>query len=92
MELYHLTKIAFSPGYFGTTPYPHLVCDYDNFVYACRRCNSAKRDVATLDPTKVAMGEHLQIDTDGQIRALSPEGKVLILRRVEVWRGGLGSA
>lgn len=58
---------------------PDRISDYDNFVYACLRCNSAKQDVATLDPTKVAMGAHLKILSDGSITALTLEGQELIL-------------
>jgi hypothetical protein len=57
---------------------PKRVCDYKNMVYACVRCNSNKRDVRLLDPTKICLSECLSIDNDGTIRALNPGGKDLI--------------
>lgn len=53
--------------------------DYDNLVYACSRCNSIKRDIEILlDPTLVALSDHLRVREDGQIEGLTPEGKKLI--------------
>jgi 5-methylcytosine-specific restriction endonuclease McrA len=40
----------------------HLASQYDNLVYACWRCNSAKQDLLlTLDPAKDVFAEHLKI-------------------------------
>jgi hypothetical protein len=53
--------------------------DYENLVYACTRCNSIKREkVLFLDPTLVALADHLRVAEDGQIEGLTPEGKKLI--------------
>ena len=30
-----------------------LICDYENLLYACNRCNSAKRDLVVLNPCEV---------------------------------------
>jgi HNH endonuclease len=57
---------------------PTRICDYENLVYACTRCNSARQDVRVIDPTAVALGEHLKVEEDGTIRALSPDGQDLI--------------
>lgn len=52
-----------------------LVCDYDNLVYACCKCNSVRQDLEVpLDPCQDAFAKHLQIEDDGSIRGLTPEG------------------
>jgi hypothetical protein len=53
--------------------------EYENLVYACCRCNSAKRDVAGLpDPCADPYGKHLVVSGDGSIRALTAAGQDLI--------------
>jgi hypothetical protein len=58
--------------------YEHLSSDYNNLFYACMRCNSAKREILTLDPTASAMADHLRIEPDGSIVGLTIEGRDLI--------------
>src|ERR1700704_2724443 len=55
-----------------------LACVYDNLVYACLRCNSAKQDVKLINPTAMAFGEHLRVEADGAITALTVEGQDVI--------------
>ena len=55
-----------------------LVCEYTNLVYACTRCNSARRDERILDPTAVAFGDHLRLGEDGILVGMTEEGLVLI--------------
>lgn len=55
-----------------------LTTDYSNLVYACTRCNSAKRQVGLLDPTKSAFCEHLRVSSDGRIIGITPDGNDLI--------------
>jgi hypothetical protein len=55
-----------------------IVCVYGNLVYACLRCNSARQDVPTLDPTAEGMGRHLRVEADGTVTGLNDEGKFLI--------------
>lgn len=64
-----------------------LECDYNNLLYACNRCNSAKGSAELMDPTKTAFGDHITIDIDGQIRGLSRDGRFLIsvLRLDDEW-------
>ena len=57
---------------------PDRVCDYENMVYACTACNSAKQDVEVLDPTASSLREHLRVRDDGSIDALTVEGQDLI--------------
>jgi hypothetical protein len=58
---------------------PHLVCEYDNLVYACCRCNSIKTDAAlVLDPCRDAFGHHLAVSANGLIHGLTTEGRGLI--------------
>ena len=58
--------------------YPDLICQYDNLVYACARCNSLKQLNLVLDPSKVVMSEHIQIMEDGTIESASIEGEYFI--------------
>jgi hypothetical protein len=57
---------------------PARICDYENLVYACLRCNSNKKDVLLSDPTRIPLSECLSIDDDGTISALNAEGADLI--------------
>jgi len=54
------------------------VCDYDNLLYACSRCNSARRELSVLNPDQVALGEHLGVTDEGFAVGRTPEGKNLI--------------
>src|SRR6516225_8523959 len=58
---------------------PDLVCDYDNLVYACLRCNSFKQDFETLDPSRGALDEHLYFEPDGSVVARTDDGREFIL-------------
>jgi hypothetical protein len=61
------------------TAAPTRICDYDNLVYACCRCNSVKADAPViLDPCRHAYGLHLEIRADGTIESLTAEGRELI--------------
>jgi hypothetical protein len=57
---------------------PDLICDYENLLYLCNRCNSAKRLSAVLDPCSHALGDHLQVSEDGTIVAITKEGEHVI--------------
>ena len=58
--------------------FAHLSNDYDNLFYACARCNSAKRDCLTLDPTELALAAHVRIEADGSIVGLTEDGQDFI--------------
>jgi hypothetical protein len=62
----------------GKVEYAHLVCVYENLLYACNRCNSAKSDELVLNPCSAALAQHLVVREDGTIVGLSSEGKDLI--------------
>ena len=56
-------------------PHPERLCDYDNLVYACCQCNALKQDAPpVLNPCEEALGQHLEIQTDGSVRALTERG------------------
>jgi hypothetical protein len=85
--VYCLERERWDRGPAGSFSVDHLVpqsvdsarvCNYDNLAYACTRCNSHRRDVAVLDPIQTAFGEHLRVDEQGAIHALTPEGQDLI--------------
>jgi HNH endonuclease len=58
--------------------YEHLINYYKNLVYACNRCNSAKKERILIDPCAVPFAVHLQVDYDGEIIGLTDEGRRLI--------------
>ncbi len=58
---------------------PHLALEYANLVYACASCNSAKSARLVPDPCQHAYGKLVTVTDDGNIHALHPEGKRLIL-------------
>lgn len=58
---------------------PDLVANYENLVYACRRCNSVKSDLATADPFFVMCRERIAIKEDGALLGLDTEATRLIL-------------
>jgi HNH endonuclease len=58
--------------------HPQLVCNYDNLAYACQRCNSLKQDLLALDPTAVALADHLRVGATGTVKARTPEGQEFI--------------
>jgi HNH endonuclease len=57
---------------------PHLILEYTNLVYACSSCNRHKATNPAPDPCFHAYGRLVEVHTDGTIRALNPEGKMLI--------------
>jgi HNH endonuclease len=57
------------------TTHPERISDYDNLVYACCQCNALKQDVKTVvNPCEEAVGYHLEIQSDGSVRALTAHG------------------
>lgn len=58
---------------------PNEVCNYDNLLYTCCRCNASKRDLTDiLNPAEAPLAEHLEIARDGTILGLSGDGRDLI--------------
>ncbi len=57
---------------------PQLICDYENLVYACLRCNSNKLALQLPDPTRVPFANCLSVGHDGIISALTADGADLI--------------
>jgi hypothetical protein len=55
-----------------------LICVYTNLVYACLRCNSARQDIRTIDPTVDPIGSHLRVEQDGTVVGLDADGLFLI--------------
>lgn len=59
---------------------PSGKCEYSNLLYACARCNEAKRAVLGVpDPCRIAFRDCLRILDDGRVEALNNEGKKLKL-------------
>ena len=57
------------------TTHPQRLCDYDNLVYACCQCNALKQDApAVINPCAEGLGQHLELQSDGSVRALTEHG------------------
>src|SRR5260370_29445548 len=55
-------------------------CEYSNLLYACARCNEAKRAVLGVpDPCQIALHDCRRIMDDGRVESLNNEGKKLNL-------------
>jgi 5-methylcytosine-specific restriction endonuclease McrA len=57
---------------------PELATDYDNLVFACQFCNQQKLANRVPDPCRIAYGECLRVETNGEITALNREGRRLV--------------
>jgi hypothetical protein len=58
--------------------HPGKVCDYDNLLYACASCNSAKGAQLLPDPMTVLTSEAVRVEENGSIHADDPEAAQLI--------------
>lgn len=57
---------------------PDRVCDYDNLLYVCSKCNDHKGNKLAPDPCKVAFGRSLRVCADGSVEWLDTEGAMLV--------------
>jgi hypothetical protein len=58
---------------------PDLRCVYSNLLYACARCNEAKRGLTGVpDPCKVDFRACLRVQSSGEVQALNLDGKRLV--------------
>lgn len=55
-----------------------LECHYDNLLYCCNRCNSAKTIKKVIDPCVDPIGNHLEVLCDGTLNPRTREGRYLI--------------
>lgn len=71
---------------------PRLRLDYENLVYACRRCNAVKGEQSTRDPFLLLQATRATSHPDGSLRSLDCETLRLIEQldlnspRLKEWR------
>lgn len=71
---------------------PQRRLDYENLVYACRRCNAVKLDQRVSDPWRLLRSPDLRVLPDGSVDSSEPEVNRLILQldlnspRLKEWR------
>lgn len=71
---------------------PKRRADYENLVYACRRCNSVKLDQSIADPFVLLSAERIRILPDGMLHARDDEARRLVRQldlnspRLQQWR------
>ncbi len=59
--------------------HPEHVSDYDRMVYCCLTCNGIRQDSwLPVDPTREALGNHLETDESGEVNAKSDRGSQMI--------------
>jgi hypothetical protein len=59
--------------------HPEAAQEYDNLLYACVSCNSRRQNVPLpIEPGSQPLGDHLRIDREGEVEALTLEGQRLI--------------
>ena len=57
---------------------PNGKCEYQNLLYACGTCNTAKAAILNVpNPCEVAFADCLRIETDGTVAALNNDGERL---------------
>ena len=77
-------RAAFDLDHFlPVAKYPTAALDYDNLLYACASCNSAKQDRDIPDPSLHLHGRSLRVRSDGVIEALTTDASTI------VWQLGL---
>lgn len=54
---------------------PGLRDEYGNLFYACASCNRLKQQHIVLDPCATALADHVEVELDGRIRFLTPDGQ-----------------
>ena len=54
-----------------------LTVEYSNLVYSCCQCNSLRGTDGVPDPAVCAYGDHLEVLSDGSVKALSETGAYL---------------
>ena len=58
------------------TTHPDHIRAYDNLMYACNACNAFKQDIAfVVNPCEEGLGHHVEIESDGRVRALTARGE-----------------
>jgi HNH endonuclease len=62
-----------------TSRFPALAVIYDNLVYSCTACNSAKSGQEVPDPTRVFIASKVTVERDGRLTPHDPEARRLIL-------------
>lgn len=60
--------------------HPALELMYDNLIYSCTSCNSAKGDQEVPDPTQVLLSGDVRVHDDGTIVGRTPQARRLIRR------------
>jgi hypothetical protein len=83
--IYCLNRKVWSPTNIWTIDHlisqdedPNLVCDYDNLVFACQFCNQQKLANRVPNPCRIAYGQCLRVEPNGEVTALNRQGKRLV--------------
>jgi hypothetical protein len=78
-EQWSLVRGTFAVDHFlPAAVHPTLVTDYDNLVYACVTCNTAKSDHELPDSGEVLLRDDVRVAENGTIEGDTPEARRLI--------------
>ncbi len=64
--------------FLAVSRHPAGITDYENLLYACATCNTAKGDRVIPDPLAVLVGSTVRVEEDGTIHTDNPEAARLI--------------
>jgi hypothetical protein len=83
-ESWGSVKAAFDLDHFlPVSKHPILALDYDNLLYVCSSCNSAKLDQETPDPIVSLLSQSVRVGSDGILEPLTSAASTI------VWQLGL---
>ena len=78
-EEWGLVRASYNLDHFRPQAHhPRAALDYDNLLYACISCNSAKRDLLVPNPCDCMLYGQVLVHEDGHIEATTPDAKRLI--------------
>lgn len=58
--------------------HPDSVVDYDNLIYSCASCNSAKGDTYIPDPSNCMISGDVEVHDDGRIVPKTPDARKVV--------------
>jgi hypothetical protein len=78
-ESWGSVKAAFDLDHFlPVSIHPILALDYDNLLYACASCNSAKLDQEIHDPILSLLSRSIRVGSDGILEPLTSAASTIV--------------
>src|SRR5688572_8607868 len=78
-EQWGVLKAAYHLDHFRAQIHqPQAALDYDNLLYACAACNTAKGHAEVPDPCNCMLDDQVIVDEDGSIHGITPDARRVI--------------